>query len=300
MTRRSKLPLAFLLAEFVSMMVGCRQARQFNRFFLTSCPADGPRPERELNVHLEPVDLQQYYRDLHSSASGVHTRVIAEISDEGEVHPIFHFGPIGPPDGTPILIVAGIHGNEIAGGLAAPRILDDIQSNPGEYGGSRVHLVAPANPIGLKYGSRYNLQGCDINRDFREFNTVEARAIRDVVLEVSPRLIVSLHEGPNDGFLVIATYNVPDEVARAAVASIPAAVMPLARKNHLGWTLGEPGVMTEGWFVTSAKTVFGINSLGAFGEGQGAPTLTTEGPWGARDLDARVRAQVLSVREIAR
>jgi hypothetical protein len=76
--------------------------------------------------------------------------------------------------------------------------------------------------------------------------------------------------------------------------------MPLASKNNLGWKLGEPGVMTEGWFVTTAKALFRINSLGAFGEEQGAPTLTTEGPWGSRDLGARVQAQVLAVRGVAR
>jgi hypothetical protein len=300
MTGHSVFSAFILLAGLHLMLIGCTQVRQLNRFFLTRCPEDGPRPEQEFNVHVEPVDLGQYYQDLASSAAAVSKRVVAEVSGEAEVYPIYHFGPIGPPNGTPILIVAGMHGNELAGGLAAPRILDDIRSNPGDYGGARVHLIAPANPIGLKYGSRYNLQGCDINRDFRVFGTVEAGAIRDVLQEVSPRLILSLHEGPHDGFFVIATRNLPDEIARAAIGSIPTAVMPLANKNNLGWNLGEPGVMTEGWFVTTAKALFGIDSLGAFGEEQGAPTLTTEGPWGSRDIGARVQAQVLVVREVAR
>ena len=227
-------------------------------------------------------------------------RIVAEVHEGGGVYPIYSFGPIGPTDGTPVLIVAGMHGNEVAGALAAPRILEDLRSRPEDYRRVRLHMIAPANPIGLKYGSRYNLQGCDINRDFHAFGTVEARAIRDLLQELSPRFILSLHEGPHDGFFVIATRNLPDEVAQSAIGSIPTAIMPLARENNLGWELKTPGVMREGWFVTAAKGLFGINSLGAYGEGRGVPILTTEGPWGSRDLDARIQVQVLAVRGVAR
>lgn len=289
-----------LLLSCILVVIGCTQVRQLNRFFLTRCPEEGPRPEQEFDIHLEPVDLQQYYDDLLSSAGAVPRRTLADVPEHGAVHPIYHFGPIGAAGGTSILIIAGVHGNELAGVLAAPRILEDISSRPGDYEGVRVHVVAPANPVGLEYGSRYNPQGCDINRDFRAFDTVESRAIRDVLRDVAPRLILSLHEGPHDGFFVIATRSLPGEVAQAAVGAIPGTVLPLASENNFGLSLRTPGVMREGWFVTSAKTLFGITSLGAYGEAHGVPTLTTEGPWSSHDLSARIEAQVLAVRGVAR
>lgn len=299
MPNRLPFAAAMLVAACLTT-AACTQLRQLKRFFLTRCPEDGPHREQEFDIHLEPVDVDRYYHDLSTAAAGMAARPVTNVDYKGETYAVHDVGPIGAEGATSIVVLAGVHGNEIAGALAAPAILQDVRSRRDDYRGVRIHVVAPVNPVGLRYGSRYNADGCDINRDFREFGTAEARVIRDVLMEAKPHLILSLHEGPHDGFFVIATRSMPEEVARAAAASIPADVMPLATENNFGWTLGTPGVMREGWFVTGAKTLFRIDSLGAYGEERGVPVLTTEGPWSSRDVSARVQAQVLAVRGVAR
>jgi Succinylglutamate desuccinylase / Aspartoacylase family len=232
MPNRLPFAAAMLVAACLTT-AACTQLRQLKRFFLTRCPEDGPHREQEFDIHLEPVDVDRYYHDLSTAAAGMAARPVTNVDYKGETYAVHDVGPIGAEGATSIVVLAGVHGNEIAGALAAPAILQDVRSRRDDYRGVRIHVVAPVNPVGLRYGSRYNADGCDINRDFREFGTAEARVIRDVLMEAKPHLILSLHEGPHDGFFVIATRSMPEEVARAAAASIPADVMPLATENNL-------------------------------------------------------------------
>ena len=148
-------------------------------------------------------------------------------------------------------------------------------------------------------GARYNAHGCDINRDFAAFETIEARAIRDVIEETSPDLILSLHEGPHDGFFVIATRSTPSLLAIAVATALQSSGVELATHSNLGSRLSVPGVMEEGWVITGAKSLFRIRSLGAYAHQRSTPLLTTEGPWSASDVDSRIQAQVLAVRAAA-
>ena len=292
------LPVAALLMT-VTLIPGCTQVRQFNRFFLTRCPEDGPNPEQEFDIALQPVDLSDYLQRLRGAARGFSLRAIAEVPYTDRSWPVYHAQQPGSRSDKRLLIIAGIHGNELAGALAAPNILSDVRAHPEVYGGLDVHLIAPANPVGLMHGARYNAQGCDINRDFSAFETVEARAIRDVIDETSPDLILSLHEGPHDGFFVIATHSTPSPLATAVATALQSSGVALATHSNLGSRLSVPGVMKEGWAITGAKSLFRIRSLGAYAHQRSTPLLTTEGPWGASDIDSRVRAQILAVRAAA-
>jgi len=191
-----------------------------------------------------------------------------------------------------------VHGNEIAGPLAAPRLLRELPTRP-EYTGVELHLVAPANPIGLEHLSRYNGAGCDVNRDFGRFRTAEASAIRDVIAAVAPMLILALHEGPQDGFHVVASRRVPHGLAGRVAAAAAARGLALAQRNFIGIPLGTPGRMEEGPVLTWFKGAIGLESLGLFGERQGIPVLTTESPYGSADLAARVEAQLVAARIVA-
>jgi hypothetical protein len=161
-----------------------------------------------------------------------------------------------------------------------------------------MHLVAPANPVGLAALSRYNGAGCDVNRDFRHFRTPEAAAIRDVLDAVAPELVVSLHEGPQDGLYVIATRSVPADVAEVAARAVAAAGVPLATHSYLGFAIAN-GAEREGWLLTLVKHALRIDSLGAYAQGLGIGTLTIESPWSSTDLERRVLGQVTAVRGAA-
>jgi hypothetical protein len=71
------LPVAALLMP-VTLISGCTQVRHFNRFFLTRCPEDGPNPEQEFDIFLQPVDVSEYLGRLRRAARGFSLRVVAE------------------------------------------------------------------------------------------------------------------------------------------------------------------------------------------------------------------------------
>ena len=283
-----------------ALVAGCTQVRLFPRFFLTPCPAAGPVRETELTLHLEPVAAQASYDALAPAAAGLPRRSVARVTYDGREFPIEHVGPAGTPGGRRLLVVAGVHGNEIAGSLAAPRILDDVRARPDAYAGVELHVLAPANPVGLANLSRYNAAGCDVNRDFGRFRTPEAVAIRTVLTSVAPELVVSLHEGPQDGFYVIATRRAPVPVARAMTHAVEAEGIALATKTFLGVPMAGRGLDHEGRFVTAVKRLIGVGSLGAYAQVRGIGVLTTESPWGSTRLDERIAAQVVAVRAAAR
>jgi hypothetical protein len=284
------------------VFAGCGRARLFARFFLTRCPADGPVAETDLAMHLEPVSLEAYYADLAAGARGLPMRQVALIGESEAVAgwPIHHIGPAGTRGGRRLLVVAGVHGNEIAGALAAPRVLHDLRIHPGDYAGVELHLVAPGNPVGLHHLSRYNAEGCDVNRDFRRFQTPEATAIRDVLLGVAPELVLALHEGPQPGFHVVASRHVTPALAERVAADIAEKGIPLATRSFFGSTLRTPGVHHEGWLMTGLKTAIRLDTLGLYGERRGVGVLTTEGPYESADLPRRIEAQLLTVRAVVR
>lgn len=108
---------------------------------------------------------------------------------------------------TKILVVGSVHGNERAGmavikRLRRTRALDDV----------RLFLIRTANPDGTRAGTRQNGRGVDLNRNFkhrwkaigerwdtyysgpRPWSEPETRAIRDLVLDVKPRITIYYHQ----------------------------------------------------------------------------------------------------------
>jgi predicted deacylase len=285
------------LAAVLLLGAGCAPARLLTRYFLTACPADGPEPEHEMALSLEPVPLEAYAAALRAAApAGVRERIVARVDGL----PIYYFGPMGTRGGPRLLIIAGVHGNEIAGTLAAPRILADLRAREPAYAGVEVHLLTPANPVGLAHLARYNGAGCDVNRDFDRFQTREARTVRDVFTMVHPSLVLALHEGPQAGFYVVATRSAPSGLAAAMARAVGDAGLPLATRSFVRVPLGEAGADQEGWATTLLKRAVRLGSLGVYGERQGVAVLTTETDWAAHDLDGRVRAHVVAARIAAR
>ena len=126
------------------------------------------------------------------------------------------------------------------------------------------------------------------------------KGLRDVIEEIRPDLILSLHEGPNDGFLVIATRSTPSMLVTSVATALKSSGIELATRSNLGSRLSVRGVVQEGWFTTNAKRLFRIRTLGAYAYRRSTPMLTTEGPWGASDIDSRILAQTLAVRVAAK
>jgi hypothetical protein len=272
-------------------------ARQFHRFFMTPCAADGPARETELDIDVATVDVARFYEELREAAAGLPIEQIATASHAGSDWPIYLIGESAPTN-VATLVIAGVHGNEVSGSLAAGEVLRSMREpQPRD---PPLLLLAPANPVGLAAGSRYNSQGCDVNRDFAAFRTIEARAIRSAIDRVRPRLVVSLHEGPQEGVFIIGTQITPQALLERVMASLQEQRIPLASENNLGIALSTPGIMSEGSFITRAKGWLGIYSVGEYTSPLGIPLVTVEVPWSWPDMRERIAAQTTAVQAAAR
>ena len=95
------------------------------------------------------------------------------------------------PDAS-LYLSAGIHGDEPAGPLALLHLLRE-GALPRSLG---LCLCPLLNPLGIRTGSRENGQGLDINRDYLELETTEARCHSQWLSQNAARftLLIALHE----------------------------------------------------------------------------------------------------------
>lgn len=109
--------------------------------------------------------------------------------------------------GEVVLFLASIHGNECAGTLLLRCLADHLRAHPGLLQGRQVVLVPTANPDGAARGTRANVHGVDLNRNFPAANQLrtdasgqaalsepESVVIHGLIRRFAPRRIVSLHE----------------------------------------------------------------------------------------------------------
>ncbi|ELY41999.1 PKD domain-containing protein [Natronorubrum tibetense] len=94
-------------------------------------------------------------------------------------------------DGPTVVVVGGVHGNEVAGYVAAHEIADwTIEA------GTLV-TIPEADAVAVDRGIRTGEEGVDLNRQFSEGSEPEtklARALWDVVAESDPDVVLDLHE----------------------------------------------------------------------------------------------------------
>lgn len=109
----------------------------------------------------------------------------------GADHETTGYVQTGTADGPTVMVIGGIHGNEVAGYEAASK----ISGMAIERG--RLVTVPRANVVAIENGSRYGEDGVDLNRQFpvgEEPTTELARALWDVVTSFDPAVVIDLHE----------------------------------------------------------------------------------------------------------
>ena len=97
----------------------------------------------------------------------------------------------GSADGPTVLVVGGIHGNEVAGYKAAAKV-SDLTVERG-----RLVTVPRVNVAAIEDGRRFGPGGVDLNRQFPvgEMPTTRlARGLWDVVTSFDPDVVIDLHE----------------------------------------------------------------------------------------------------------
>ena len=136
------------VAVTLLLAVGCAQVGLAPRY-LSRCPAKGPEAAADLGLRRAPLELQDFYRAIRARSSAFEIGEIGAVRDTGADYPILSIRYRGSSPRQKILVVAGVHGNETAGLLAVPAILDLLESGRPEYRFSDVTIIAPANPIGV-------------------------------------------------------------------------------------------------------------------------------------------------------
>ena len=166
--------------------------RTFVRFHLKQRAYDHPAPDEGLGVvplGYEPDAFEQAVR-----AFGDRYDVVEEgrVAYRRTTRPILSVSSRTSDPVKRLLIVSGIHGNEQAGIVCIPEILERYDRD----GPVAMRVLTPVNAIGAAELSRFNADGYDINRDFIQFRTEEARLVRRVFDEFRPGLRAVAPRGP--------------------------------------------------------------------------------------------------------
>jgi hypothetical protein len=134
-----------------------------------------------------------------------------------------------------------------------------------------------------------------LNRDFHDPRTYEARVIRDFIAAQPPNLIVSLHEGPQDGYLLVVTSEGSKQLGEAVVRAVRKRGFSLASSHFAGFSLRTPGLSVEGGGADFLKWALRLHTLGSFANRLGIGTYTAETNWSSDDFEGRVQAHVATV-----
>lgn len=147
------------------------------------------------------------------------------------------------------LIIATIHGNESAGTPLVHSLAGHLMANPELLSGRQVVILDVVNPDGMAAGTRENIRGIDLNRNFETANRVnnsthghrplsepESRAIQTAILQYDPDRIITLHQPLN-----CIDYDGPGkELAMYMARQCPLPIKKLgARPGSLGSYTGE-------------------------------------------------------------
>jgi len=141
--------------------------------------------------HGETIDIRNVLREIETAArqSGWTSETFHEVGEFKWF--ALHRLPSVNHHSSQIYISTGIHGDEPAGPLAALRLLQENRWPESV----EIWLCPCLNPIGFTLNHRENIDGRDLNRDYRNPQTAEVRA-HIAWLERQPRfdLYLCLHE----------------------------------------------------------------------------------------------------------
>lgn len=271
-----------------------KQLRLFKKFYLRPHTAGGPRQQQDFTMHLENIDMDDYNRRVRQSIFD-HT-VIETVRHENKEYPIFQLD-WGAASNKRLLVLGGVHGNEIAGSLAVLDILDDIKHHGHRYKDWQVRIITPVNPVGLARLSRYDQDGYDLNRDFKTFDSIGAKLQRSCIEQFKPTIIVTMHESPDEGFYMFSEGKLPRRFKEPISNKLKNEKIPLAQTNFLHMKL-QNGIWEKPRIIFAIQRVLGIYTLGRYTHEHQIPTITTESTWSDSDLAARRRPHMLVVQAL--
>ncbi|HBQ19088.1 MAG TPA: hypothetical protein DEF51_50830 [Myxococcales bacterium] len=263
----------------------------FAKYHLRHPTERHPAREEELGLVELGFDLDGYLADLATFGDDFEVREEARLDYAGRVHRMVSLRSRAEAERT-LFVMAGIHGNERAGLLAVPRILERFDASRGV----RLVVLTPTNPVGVAALSRFNADGYDINRDFVRFETEEARVVRALYEREAPDFVISLHEGPQDATFVFANRHVESALVARGLAAMEAGGTELATRDYFGLRLDPPGLSASSAVSRAVHAAWaatlGMMATIRYSEERGIPELVLESSWRDPDAEARIRPHV--------
>lgn len=273
-------------------MPSLEDVRAFARLHLKERAYDYPARDEALGVVSLGYEPDAFTATIESFGDRYDVVEAARVAYQGVSRPMLSVSTRHAPAKTRLLIVSGIHGNEQAGIVSVPEILERYDAADTVA----LRVLTPVNPIGAAEFSRFNADGYDINRDFLKFRTREARVVRDAFDDFRPDFVLSLHEGPQDAAFMFANACVDVALATRLLAALEAGGTTLATKDYFGLPLRPPGLSASSPFQRTVLRVWEatlkMQAVNAFAAARGIPEITLETGWRGGDPAARVRAHV--------
>jgi protein MpaA len=170
---------------------------------LTGCAARPREPAPDSLDPDPPIDASAM-KPIHTNLA---KRTVIGESIRGQPIEMFAFdGDLS----NAVLVIGGIHGNEPTSVDVARELVALLESQPALAAGRHVAVIVSANPDALAAKRRTNARGIDINRNFaasnfkqgrrgmygggtRPLSEPESKAIAQVVAQLRPRLLISVH-----------------------------------------------------------------------------------------------------------
>lgn len=194
-----------------------------------------------------------------------------------------------------VLILANIHGGEVAGKEAVLMLLRTLAAGMhAEWADSLVLLVVPIynadgnerislynrplqnGPIG-GMGQRANAQGYDLNRDFMKVDAPETRALLRLLRDYDPHVFIDLHTTNGSYHAYPLTYAPPlhpstpaplvDYLRQVWLPTLNEAIWTTYRWKffYYGNLLRSDGDQSPGWYTFDHRPRFGTNYVGLRG-----------------------------------
>lgn len=117
------------------------------------------------------------------------------------------------PERRRALLLAGVRGEDRAAVQAVLDLLGDLASSPQAYAAWDLDLIPLLNPWGFVHDRPDNAYGIDIDRDFGQFRSAEARLLRRFLREKRYDLVIDLREDLRAAGFAIGLTGIEDRTA---------------------------------------------------------------------------------------
>jgi hypothetical protein len=195
-------------------------------------PTRSRRSRTETSPPGDPVArLLAPLQDLLLESSRLYAAPLPRFESANTFHTLPRYLFVGPGAGSTFIrvgVFAGIHGDEIAGSLAAVELLRRLHQNPEPARGFELFVYPVCNPTGYEDRTRHSRSGKDLNREFwRRSREPEVRLLESEIRNLRFQGIVSLHaDDTSDGLYGFArgatlTRDVLSPALAAAEAHLP-------------------------------------------------------------------------------